>query len=49
MASAAPAQIRCGVTVCIPSGIGFGEVFVEELIFPSGLGFDGRRPPRGIA
>jgi len=23
MASAAPAQIRCGVTECIPSGIGF--------------------------
>src|SRR6266567_3547620 len=23
MASAAPSQIRCGVTVCMPSGIGF--------------------------
>src|SRR6266508_2056974 len=37
MASAAPAQTKCGVTVCIPSGIGFTWVLLI-LISPLLLG-----------
>jgi hypothetical protein len=40
MASAAPAQVKCGVTVCIPSGTGFtcGSVIVFSFWFGLGVG-----------